>query len=114
MSYRAFKRLLGETSLERKCLCLFGIGTLVLISSIFWGYANRTEALAYEQTAVTGQVLATHLFIDHHEKILQPPAADKEKKADEVHDAKKAANEKDRELLRHALDALIEENLPEV
>src|SRR5882724_1019453 len=105
MSYRAFKRLLGETSLERKCLCLFGIGTLVLISSIFWGYANRTEALAYEQLPVTGRVLALHLFVDHHEKILQPPAANKEKKEDDSPDGKKAIAEKDRELLRHALDA---------
>jgi signal transduction histidine kinase len=71
MSYRAFKRLLGETSLERKCLCLFGIGTLVLISSIFWGYANKTEALAYEQAAVTNQVLAMRLFERKHDQILQ-------------------------------------------
>ena len=71
MSYRAFKRLLGETSLERKCLCLFGIGTLVLISSIFWGYANRTEALAYEQMAVTGRVLALHLFANSTRRTLQ-------------------------------------------
>ena len=32
MSYRAFKRLLGETSLERKCRFLFGAGTLLLIT----------------------------------------------------------------------------------
>ena len=114
MSYRAFKRLLGETSLERKCLCLFGIGTLVLISSIFWGYANRTEALAYEQTAVTGRVLALHLFADHHEKILQPPPAEKEKKPGDALDARNANVEKDSELLRNAMDALTEENLPEM
>ena len=112
MSYRAFKRLLGETSLERKCLCLFGIGTLVLISSIFWGYANRTEALAYEQTAVTGRVLALHLFGKHHEKILQNLAAERDKNEAERPGAKKAGA--DRELLQHALDALTEENLPEL
>jgi signal transduction histidine kinase len=111
MSYRAFKRLLGETSLERKCLCLFGIGTLVLISSIFWGYANRSEALAYEQTAVTGQVLALHSFVDHHEEVLQKANAEKNKDA---HLPKKADAEKTRELLRRAFDNLIEENLPTV
>jgi two-component system sensor histidine kinase BarA len=71
MSYRAFKRLLGETSLERKCLCLFGIGTLVLISSIFWGYANRAEALAYEQAANTSTLLALDHFMRNHEQKMQ-------------------------------------------
>src|SRR5581483_1407761 len=49
MSYRAFKRLLGETSLERKCRFLFGAFTLLLISSSFWMYAWQTESLAYDQ-----------------------------------------------------------------
>ena len=112
MSYRAFKRLLGETSLERKCLCLFGIGTLVLISSIFWGYANRTEALAYEQTAVTGRVLALHLFEKQHDKILQTLTAALDKKAGEERGAAKANQDPD--LLRHPLDDFWEENLPEL
>jgi hypothetical protein len=42
MSYRAFKRLLGETSLERKCRFLFGAGILLLITGSFWLYALRT------------------------------------------------------------------------
>ena len=36
MSYRAFKHLLGETSLERKCRFLFGAGILLLLH---WKYA---------------------------------------------------------------------------
>ena len=36
MSYRAFKRLLGETSLERKCRFLFGAFILLLIAGSFW------------------------------------------------------------------------------
>ena len=43
MSYRAFKRLLGETSLERKCRFLFGAFILLLITSSFWLYARQTE-----------------------------------------------------------------------
>ena len=39
MSYRAFKRLLGETSLERKCRFLFGSGVVLLIWLSFWLYA---------------------------------------------------------------------------
>ena len=49
MSYRAFKRLLGETSLERKCRFLFGAFILLLITSSFWYYARETEHLAYAQ-----------------------------------------------------------------
>ena len=47
MSYRAFKRLLGETSLERKCRFLFGTATLLLITASFYWYARQTEDLAY-------------------------------------------------------------------
>src|SRR5260370_38167595 len=57
MSYRAFKRLLGETSLERKCRFLFGIGSLLLLLASFSWYARQTEDLAYEQTTKTGGVL---------------------------------------------------------
>ena len=49
MSYRAFKRLLGETSLERKCRWLLGAGVLLLMTGSFWVYAQQTESLAYEQ-----------------------------------------------------------------
>jgi signal transduction histidine kinase len=57
MSYRAFKRLLGETSLERKCRFLFGAGTLLLITASFWWYAHETEHLAYHQTRATARLL---------------------------------------------------------
>ena len=57
MSYRAFKRLLGETSLERKCRFLFGAFSLVLITVSFWFYAWRTESLAYDQLTSSSQLL---------------------------------------------------------
>jgi signal transduction histidine kinase len=57
MSYRAFKRLLGETSLERKCRFLFGAGSLLLITVSFWWYAHQTEHLARDQTLATGRIL---------------------------------------------------------
>src|SRR6266478_2812971 len=57
MSYRAFKHLLGETSLERKCRFLFGAGILLLITASFWLYAHMTESLAYEQVKTTGRLL---------------------------------------------------------
>src|SRR5207244_3877623 len=68
MSYRAFKHLLGETSLERKCRFLFGAGTLLLITTIFWWFAQRTEVLAYEQTTTTGRLLTNHILEEAHHK----------------------------------------------
>ena len=43
MSYRSFKRALGETNLERKCRFLFGTCLLVLISGSFWWYSTATD-----------------------------------------------------------------------
>jgi len=47
LSYTSFKRVLGETSLERKCRFLFGACLLILITSSFWWYGSRTEELVY-------------------------------------------------------------------
>jgi signal transduction histidine kinase len=66
MSYRAFKRLLGETSLERKCRFLLGGGILLLITLSFWVYARQTEGLAYEQTANTGRLLISPIVARLH------------------------------------------------
>ena len=61
MSYRAFKRLLGETSLERKCRFLFGAFILLLITSSFWLYARQTESLAYDQLTTTCRLLVIQI-----------------------------------------------------
>ncbi|MCE9530891.1 MAG: DUF3365 domain-containing protein [Planctomycetes bacterium] len=66
MSYRAFKRLLGETSLERKCRFLLGAGILFLITISFWVYARQTEHLAYDQTASTGRLLISPIVARLH------------------------------------------------
>src|SRR5580693_4797654 len=68
MSYRAFKHLLGETSLERKCRFLLGAGILVLISGSFWWYALQTEALAYDQTLTTRRLLVNPIVDKYHLK----------------------------------------------
>jgi signal transduction histidine kinase len=61
MSYRAFKRLLGETSLERKCRFLFGTFILLLITGSFWLYARMTEHLAYDQLTTTCRLLVVQI-----------------------------------------------------
>ncbi|MEI7687854.1 MAG: ATP-binding protein, partial [Planctomycetota bacterium] len=71
MSYRAFKRLLGETSLERKCRFLFGAGILVLIALSFWLYAYQTEHLAYEQAVTSCRLLVAPILAQQHVAQLQ-------------------------------------------
>lgn len=66
MSYRAFKRLLGETSLERKCRFLLGTGILILITASFWLYARQTEHLAYDATTTTGRLLVPSIVARLH------------------------------------------------
>jgi signal transduction histidine kinase len=66
MSYRAFKRLLGETSLERKCRWLLGAGVLLLMTGSFWVYARQTESLAYEQLDTTGRALVVPILTEEH------------------------------------------------
>jgi two-component system sensor histidine kinase BarA len=68
MSYRAFKKLLGETSLERKCRWLLGTGVLLLMTGSFWVYASQTEDLAYEQLETTGRALLTPIIASQHIK----------------------------------------------
>ncbi|HEX3151408.1 MAG TPA: ATP-binding protein [Gemmataceae bacterium] len=75
MSYRVFKRLLGETDLERKCRFLLGGGILFLMTLSFWGYARQTEGLAYEQMVTSGRLLVppilarAHLELDRRDAI---------------------------------------------
>src|SRR5436853_420435 len=80
MSYRAFKHLLGETSLERKCRFLFGAFTLLLIASSFGVYAWRTEKLAYNQLITTSQLLVNPV-VDEQIKSSCDPKDDKEQEA---------------------------------
>src|SRR5450432_1043885 len=68
MSYRAFKRLLGETSLERKCRFLFGAAILVLITLSFWLYAFQTEHLAYDQAVNSCRLLVSPSLGHYHLK----------------------------------------------
>jgi signal transduction histidine kinase len=119
MSYRAFKRLLGETSLERKCRFLFGGATLLLITASFWWYARQTEGLAYEQVTTTGRLLVNPLIAKQHEKLFRPIMSSKEneqvmaKQAGMNKRPPEPLSAKEWEQLRRALDELSEEHLPE-
>src|SRR5947209_17521408 len=73
MSYRVFKRLLGEADLERKCRFLLGAGILLLMTLSFWGYARQTEGLAYDQMATSGRLLVPPILAREH---LEPDRRD--------------------------------------
>ena len=49
MSYRTFKRVLGETNLERKCRWWFGISLFILLTLSFTWYGRRTDELVNER-----------------------------------------------------------------
>lgn len=66
MSYRAFKRLLGETDLERKCRFLLGAGILLLMTLSFWAYARQTEGLAFDQMSTSGRLLVPQILAREH------------------------------------------------
>jgi two-component system sensor histidine kinase BarA len=72
MSYRTLKRLLGETSLERKCRFLFGGGLFLLITGSFYFYARLNTNLVYDQNETTARSLITPIILEKHWKWSEP------------------------------------------
>jgi signal transduction histidine kinase len=66
VSYRSFKHLLGETSLERKCRFIFGLGILVLVSASFFWYGQKTESLVRKQTTQSARMLVGDTLLNLH------------------------------------------------
>ena len=57
MSYRTFKRVLGETSLERKCRWWFGLSLVVLLTLSFTWYGRRTDKLVDDRIKIISEEL---------------------------------------------------------
>ncbi len=70
MSYRSFKHLLGETSLERKCRFIFGLGIFLLVTVSFLLYGLKTETLVKKQTTQTARMLVNPTLMNIHYKKL--------------------------------------------
>lgn len=68
MSYRSFKRLLGETSLERKCRLLLGGGIFLLVLASFFVFGYQNEKLVWDQTAKTAELLVYPTLLETHAK----------------------------------------------
>ncbi len=73
MSYRSFKHLLGETSLERKCRFIFGLGILVLVTASFFWYGQKTESLVIRQRTEKAQMLVNDALSRDHQKAMGDP-----------------------------------------
>jgi two-component system, NarL family, sensor histidine kinase BarA len=78
MSYRTIKRLLGETSLERKCRFLFGGGLMLLITLSFLLYARLNANIVYKQNETSARLLIAPIIMEKHWKAgaMSPDAAD--------------------------------------
>ncbi|MCO6458133.1 MAG: HAMP domain-containing protein [Pirellulaceae bacterium] len=66
MAYRSLRRVLGETSLERKCRLLFGCCLLLLISSAFWWVDRVAENLVIETTRSKGRDMVDMALMKRH------------------------------------------------
>jgi signal transduction histidine kinase len=66
MSYRSLKRVLGETSLERKCRFLFGACLLLLITGTFYWVDSIAEKLVIETTRSQGRDWVNIVIFNHH------------------------------------------------
>jgi two-component system, NarL family, sensor histidine kinase BarA len=70
VSYRSFKHLLGETSLERKCRFIFGLGILLLVTVSFFLYGKKTEELVLNQATQNARMHVLDALKEHH--IIRP------------------------------------------
>ena len=67
MSYRTFKRLLGETNFEVKCLVLFGFGLsllAVLTLALYWW---QTSSLIENHYRTTARLLIAPMIMQRHQ-----------------------------------------------
>lgn len=71
MSYRSFTRILGETSLELKCLFLFGLFLLLVITVSFLLYWRVTGELIDSQNPNTAALLVDHALLIKHWEALE-------------------------------------------
>ncbi|QDU88089.1 Autoinducer 2 sensor kinase/phosphatase LuxQ [Pirellulimonas nuda] len=49
MSYKSFKRVLGESNLERKCLWWFGVCLVLMLGLSFYWYSNQISSRVFDQ-----------------------------------------------------------------
>jgi len=80
MSYRTFKRTLGETNLERKCRLLFGACLFPLIAGSFWWYGSQTDQIVVKQNQYVGEAIVDTAMVLAHKELLATTVTDFQKK----------------------------------
>ncbi len=78
MPQRTWKRVLGETSLERKCRLLFGFWLTLLISGAFWGVENVSSDLILRNTRTTARDVVDVALMKPHFSYWETRADQKE------------------------------------
>ena len=66
MAYRSFKRVLVETSLERRCLLWFGVALTALIAGAFWYAERNAELLVRGKTQQAGEDFLNLAVYQYH------------------------------------------------
>ena len=66
MSYRSIKRVLGESSLERKIRILFGVCLLILIGAAFFWVSRITEDQILNSLVDKSRSLTTVYLLEEH------------------------------------------------
>jgi two-component system sensor histidine kinase BarA len=84
MSYRSIKRVLGETSLERKCRLLFGVCLLLLVGGAFWGVDRIAGNLIMKTTRNHGHDLVDIIMIKVHSLFFETRSSDESTENPEI------------------------------
>ncbi len=66
MAHQSWRRVLGETSLERKCRLLFGFWLTLLISGAFWGVEKVSSDLILKNTRTTARDVVDIALLKPH------------------------------------------------
>ena len=82
MVSRPFHRVFGQTSLEAKCLALFGAFLLVVIAVSFRLYWKVTANVASQQNPITGEMMANQIVLATHWEELEREDAQARSNAD--------------------------------
>ncbi|MCO6045639.1 ATP-binding protein [Aeoliella sp. ICT_H6.2] len=69
MSYSTFKRVFGESSLERKCRWWFGVSLGLLIFLSFYFYGAYAKNLIYKQNKELGKQLVRTAYAEVHRDV---------------------------------------------
>jgi hypothetical protein len=72
MAYRSIKRVIGETSLERKCRFLFGACLSILLFVTFWWVEHIAEDLVKGTAIRKGNYLVDMSLLRYHWELWEP------------------------------------------